>query len=485
MVKPLLFPQLKPFSKLTTIFFFLGIVNIYAQSSEDQPDQVIVLFRHGSRAPLSNVYDLSWPTNLLGELTATGMRQQFNLGTQLREEYSNLVPDYYDPDTFYVRSTDLNRTIMSAESFLLGFFPFESGPNITNLNPELDTPPYNISDTVKAKIEALGSSALPFNYIPIPVHVVEVAQDYLLYSFNTEACPLAPTMKASAQQSEEEIKFQSLMNSTLNLIINMTNDTSFNFQNIGKFWETLHCDIYAGTQIPSKYVEIQNNSDLFRNLSFIHNYMYFYSNAGSQKQVQLFSMNYFNEMMDFIQNFSQGLQTPNLLIYSASDTTMVPLLTALNIANTDCLMSNFLNETNISSCVAPDFAAQLIVEFYNNSDSNQSEIAVYYNDYLQNICGTANGRCSMHGFFEVLRAITQDKTFDYYIQQCNNITNGTTIITYNITLSYVRDVLIGLTCLIAFALVAIIVHRNKIFKRTDDPLINYEEFPIKIQNINN
>ena len=477
-------PQLKQFSKFTCIFFFLSIVNICAQPFEDQPDQVIILFRHGSRGPTTNTYDPSWPSYLLAELTPTGMRQQFTLGTQLREEYSYLVPEY-DPDNFYVRSTDLNRTIMSAESFLLGFFPFGSGPNISNLNSELDIPPYNISDTLKSNIESLESVAEPFNYIPIPIHVIELAQDYLLYSFDSEACPLAPTMKASAQQSEEQIQFQILMNSTLNEIINMTNDTTFNFQNLGKFWETMHCDIYAGKQIPSKYVDILSNSDLWRNLSFIHNYMYFDANAGSQKQVQLFSMNYFNEMMGSISNFSQGLQTPNLLVYSASDTTMVPLLTALNITNTDCLMSNFLNQTNISSCVAPDFAAQLIVEFYNNSDPNQSEIAVYYNDYLQNICSTANGRCSMNGFFEVLNTITQYKEFDYYVQQCNNITNGTTIITYNITLRNVRDILICVTGLIASALLVIIVQKHKIFRRTKYSADYYKDFPIQLQDINN
>ena len=468
-----IFAQLIQFSLFISIFLFQSIPNIYAQSTKDQPDQVIILFRHGSRGPTSNIYDPSWPTYLLGELTPTGMRQHFYLGTQLREKYSYLIPEY-NPDNFYVRSTELNRTIMSAESFFLGFFPFGTGPNITNLSSEFDTPPYNISNSVKTKIEALGSIALPFNYRPVPIHVVEEEEDYLLYSFSPEACPLVTTMQASAEQNEEEIQFQILMNSTLNLIINLTNTTSFNLTNLGTLWDTLHCDIYAGKQIPSDYAEIQSNSNLWRNLTFIHNYLFFYTNAGSLQQIQLFSMNYFNDVMGFMYKFSQGLQTPKLLIYSASDTTMVPLLTALNITNTSCLMSNFLNETNITSCVAPDFASQLIIEFYNNTGTDQSEVAVYYNDYLQNICNTESGRCLMNSFFEVLKGITQDQGFDYYTQQCNSIVNETE--PNNVNLEIMRNSMIGIACFIGCALFVIVAYQKKILKKKKESFINYEDF---------
>ena len=407
-------------SLIACILLCSNIINIYSHPPPiDRPDQVIILFRHGSRAPTTNTYDPTWPSYAVGELTPAGMRQHFTLGLQLRKEYFylNLA---YDSDNFYVRSTNLNRTIMSAESFLLGFFGSDSGPNLTNLNSEFNMPPHKIDNNIRKKIQALGLSALPFNYKPIPIHVVENSQDYLLYASNLEACPLFAKMDI-VDKNQKLRKFEILMKPTLDNIINILNDSSLTLNDLPYVWDTIHCNLYAGKIIPKKYAELHNNPELWRNLTFIHNYLFYVKNVGRKQQIQLLSINYFNEIMDLISNYSKGLNTQQLLVYSASDTTMAPFLAALNISNVDCLMSNFLNETNFDSCVAPDFASQFIIEFYNNTTPNESEIVIYYNDNLQNICKTKNGRCPMNKFFEILKGITQGKGIDYYMQTCNNI----------------------------------------------------------------
>ena len=74
-------------------------------------------------------YDAPDQLEVQQELTAAGMRQHYNLGAKLREEYitnlSFLTP-LFNHTEIRIRSTDLNRTLMSAQSLFMGFFPGNS-----------------------------------------------------------------------------------------------------------------------------------------------------------------------------------------------------------------------------------------------------------------------------------------------------------------------------------------------------------------------
>ncbi|XP_061415781.1 lysophosphatidic acid phosphatase type 6-like [Lethenteron reissneri] len=129
---------------------------------------VQVVFRHGARTPLSRVSHLpevDWPPSMLeappntlfqyevtdlnggkqpsspledsyqenplpggcarGQLSSVGMQQLYELGVHLRETYINgcaLVSHTYTPSQVYVRSTNTARTIESARCLLAGLF---------------------------------------------------------------------------------------------------------------------------------------------------------------------------------------------------------------------------------------------------------------------------------------------------------------------------------------------------------------------------
>ena len=118
----------------------------------------IDLIRHGDR---TSIYEFpmamhTWNEGL-GQLTATGMRQEYELGLKLNKRYKvdhSLLPNNYQANTIYIRSTDYDRTIMSAASLLMGLYPLGTGPNLSN-----------------------STQALPSNYQPIPIHTIPTAQD--------------------------------------------------------------------------------------------------------------------------------------------------------------------------------------------------------------------------------------------------------------------------------------------------------------------
>lgn len=89
------------------------------------------LIRHGDRTPIDEISTVqyTWPEGL-GQLTPKGMKQEFALGKHLRELYitqSHLLSERYIPGSLYARSTDSDRTIMSADAFLAGLYE-NSGP---------------------------------------------------------------------------------------------------------------------------------------------------------------------------------------------------------------------------------------------------------------------------------------------------------------------------------------------------------------------
>ncbi|MCW8410197.1 histidine phosphatase family protein [Legionella sp. PATHC035] len=103
------------------------------------------IIRHGDRTPIIPLpaVNYQWREGP-GQLTAEGMRQEYKLGVEFRRRYveqAHLLPDHYEQGTLYIRSTGYDRTLMSAQSLLMGLYPPGTGPNTDSSIPAL---PYGV-----------------------------------------------------------------------------------------------------------------------------------------------------------------------------------------------------------------------------------------------------------------------------------------------------------------------------------------------------
>ncbi len=146
----------------------LGVCFSSLAFAEEKLIFAIDLVRHGDRTPLIDSPEMQkiWPYGTK-QLTPKGMRQAYELGKVLRHRYVNeyhLLPEQYDINLMRVRASSTARTMMTAQSVLLGLYPLGTGPRLNE-----------------------SVHALPEGLQPIPINTVPREQDNLLVpNYNQE-----------------------------------------------------------------------------------------------------------------------------------------------------------------------------------------------------------------------------------------------------------------------------------------------------------
>ncbi|CAG0922337.1 unnamed protein product [Notodromas monacha] len=125
-----------------------------------------LLYRHGERTPVgfypNDPYKSMdhWPVRP-GQLLNAGKWRHYELGQWLRQRYDGFIGAEYDPAQIHIQSSNVDRTLMSAQCNLLGLFP---PVGTDRWNPNL-------------------------MWQPIPVHTRPADEDLFLRS--DAACPTA------------------------------------------------------------------------------------------------------------------------------------------------------------------------------------------------------------------------------------------------------------------------------------------------------
>ncbi|KAK6732377.1 hypothetical protein RB195_016640 [Necator americanus] len=166
-------------------------VTLRKMKPNDRLLMVQVVWRHGDRAPVMTYptdqhQEEAWP-NGWGELTTLGMRQQYALGRVLHKRYINssdpLIGRRYSSKQVYIRSTDVNRTLISAYANVAGMF-YEGEPG-------KDYP---------------GHGNWPHGWTPVPVHTLPASEDHAGNVF--APCPRAEQLDEELKKSAEYKKLE-------------------------------------------------------------------------------------------------------------------------------------------------------------------------------------------------------------------------------------------------------------------------------------
>ncbi|NXD20497.1 PPAL phosphatase, partial [Spelaeornis formosus] len=288
-----------------------------------------------------------------------GMRQQWELGQALRRRYRGFLSDAYRRQEIFIRSTDCDRTLMSAEANLAGLYP-PGGQEMFNPN---------------------------ISWQPIPVHTVPESDERLL-KFPLTPCPRYEQLQTETRHSAEYINKTKENWQFLQMVAKETGIRDISLESIWSVYDTLFCEQahkmdLPGWVTPDVMTQLKELKDFgFEFLFGIHNRVEKARLQGGECTREgalccsiwllpltsccLFSgvlLDHIRKNLTKAANVSAH-QNLKLLVYSAHDTTLVALQMALDVYN---------------KMQAP-YASCHLFELYQEDDGNFSVEMFYRNE---------------------------------------------------------------------------------------------------------
>eukprot|EP00770_Monocercomonoides_exilis_P014662 MONOS_14607.2-p1 / transcript=MONOS_14607.2 / gene=MONOS_14607 / organism=Monocercomonoides_exilis_PA203 / gene_product=Lysosomal acid phosphatase / transcript_product=Lysosomal acid phosphatase / location=Mono_scaffold01034:16399-18061(-) / protein_length=415 / sequence_SO=supercontig / SO=protein_coding / is_pseudo=false len=170
------------FVDLLRFLSFLRVVCVMGLGSAELVS-VTILTRHGDRTPYANLAGLTqWAQN--GVLTERGMEQLYVLGQTLRAHYGAFLPAEYSGSAVHVRSSDVERCLMSTWSLHAGLFPHKAQ-----------------RQAGAGQKEAGEGIALPEVFQTVPIETVPGKEEYLLKGYS--ACAVTERLFGNWMKTEE------------------------------------------------------------------------------------------------------------------------------------------------------------------------------------------------------------------------------------------------------------------------------------------
>ncbi|CAI2728205.1 unnamed protein product [Schistosoma spindalis] len=281
-------------------------------SVNDSLKHLHILFRHGDRSPIVNIPAIlhkipsAWSQGF-GMLTDKGVEQHFLLGKWLRSKYQGFVPNKYNSSYYHVRSTDVDRTLMSAMANAAGFYNQSPSP----------------------------LSAYGINWFPIPVHTKPQVTDTLL---GVAPCPYLDSLQRMQMDSQPSIEFEK---NHSNLFVELTNVAGIgpvNRHNIWSISDLITCMIAHNLTLPDWCTD-----DFLAELHEVNRFYWVKKYSSSDDIIRLEIGVFLNTFVKHIHSIIRGeqlnltyeytLSTEHMMIYSAHDTDVTYVLAGFGVYN--------------------------------------------------------------------------------------------------------------------------------------------------------
>jgi len=381
-------------------FYFCTFWTFFVQiQAAAQPDQVIELFRHGARGPITS-YDPQWSQSELGQLTVAGMVEQYNLGKKIATNYPNLVASGYNPADVYVLADNSKRCIESAMVQASSIFRGLTSTVTQSL-------PKGIQDSLIDEYESslLAGETSRGDYVAVNVDVVGAGSSNALMftgvksNFCQALITLDDANAASTEMKNAWTTFQTPIQE-VNAYLSGSRKIS-SLSELPTAYDPFICDIYDSKTLPGGITD----TDLIESLCYGQEYYQHLLKSSQNIQRELISWNTLKAIKDQLVNFRKGNNAKKLVLYGGHDTNIDAVLSVLDVINADCLLANYddhLNGQALSypNCLYAKFAYNLIFEFYN--DTTNPYIQVKYNDVIVPLC-SGQDSCSYDDFMTLIQ----------------------------------------------------------------------------------
>ncbi|KAJ6241094.1 lysophosphatidic acid phosphatase type 6 [Anaeramoeba flamelloides] len=256
---------------------------------------------------LSRLYREKFPLNeqvlegncSIGQLTMKGFEQHKSLGSNLRTKLileTNFLQDKLDQSETYVRSTDIRRTLLSAQGLLEGLYP--------------TTTPQQ-SDDIDV----------------VTIHTIDDQTDNMYP--NSDVCPRISQLEEEIKNSDgykNELKQMQDVTNELNKIFGTTDLGGLSLSNI---YSTIVCYQSHSKELPSGITE--NMIDrLHKHHTWKLNYLY-----GNPEFSKIASVSFLKDLLESMLFKINSQNDYKFMLYSGHESTLCPLIQLLGITTVD------------------------------------------------------------------------------------------------------------------------------------------------------
>ncbi|KAF5903239.1 lysosomal acid phosphatase-like, partial [Clarias magur] len=325
------------------------------------------LFRHGDRSPVKTYptdphQESAWPQGF-GQLSLEGMKQHFKLGQFLRKHYTGFLSKDYSRFEIAVRSTNYDRTIMSAASNLAGLY-------------------HNGSRMIYPGL----------HWQPIPIYTVPLDEDKLLL-FPMENCPHYKLLMNETVKTEIFKNMTNNYQDFLEMVRDKTGLDSLSLKTVWSVYDTLSGEIHNGLHTPPWVTpEVMKTLKMLNDFSYEILFGIYEGEEKSRLQGGVL-------LGQIVKNLSAAAtsnspQQLKMNMYSVHDITIVALQKALNVYNG----------------LAPPFASCHIFELHQDHDGSFSVKMFYHNEssvaelYNLTLPGCAH-QCPLQEFIRLTHSV--------------------------------------------------------------------------------
>ncbi|ELU04324.1 hypothetical protein CAPTEDRAFT_223899 [Capitella teleta] len=339
-----------------------------------------LVFRHGARSqeysyPADPNPVSAWPRGY-GQLTTVGQQQHYDLGHLFKQRYGHLVSNRYQPDEVYVRSSDYDRTIMSAEANLAAIFP-PSGDEVWQ--PDLP-------------------------WQPLPVHAVPKKYDNIIYVDGE--CSRYDQLKEENyfnagtfyEQNQEFIdRYIALAG------YEITDDIRQRITDIWDLYDPLFCQMTNNMTMP-----VWATEEVIEQLETLYTSKYIF-NFGTLNILHLRAGPFFNDLIQLMEKSITTDDKRKITIYSGHDVTLVVYLMAMGVYN-------HLQAPYASSVIFElheiDSEFKVKVLFKNDTVTDPG------NDPVELQLPGCDGTCTYNEFVSLMRPIVFTGSFEDWNEAC-------------------------------------------------------------------
>jgi len=403
--------------KESMVWILLFIFDI--ATSAYTPVMITTLFRHGSRAPVTNNFNWAWVNNLgPGNLTDVGMRQHYILGMQLRENYPALFQNYTNFD-YQLRSSPVPRTIQSAISQLTGIYQpggdIDSGfaPNITAgydfYTPNFDPLTYNIT----------LNKSLPFGF---GVHPVIPDSGYLDFMFRVDdACPNFGGLSDAGRKDLNKV-YDPVAQPTYDALTALgytpqqVGYSTWNLQAVDVVFDSLNAQrYYYGMNEPGMSDSFYSQFEIAMSMNSALEYA---SEEVQRLWTDQLSRNFIQGMDDRI----SGKTSLKLRMFSGHDSNLLPFMIRMNLMNQQCLRDLYETGTSQTTCtVHPRFASMFIWELVQDGNQNYF-VRILYNGESVAFCSDEDNLPGNYCAYDTFKQRVNDQLYlTNFMEVCGNL----------------------------------------------------------------